>query len=38
MKQRNPVAKHSRQFNKAATHIDRKAAAKRGYSKHKPAY
>jgi hypothetical protein len=31
---RNPVAKHAA-VNKAATHKDRKKAAKRGYRKHK---
>ena len=32
----NPVAKHQRRFNKAATHRDRKKDAKRGYRlKHK---
>jgi len=31
----NPVAKHSRKFNRAATHRDRKRAAKRGMRKHK---
>ena len=35
MSNRNPVAKHMRQFNKASTQVDRKAAAKRGYSKHR---
>ena len=32
---RNLVAKHARTFNKAATHSDRKKAAKRGHRKHK---
>ena len=36
-KQRNLVAKHSRQFNKAHVMTDRKKAAKRGYRKHKPS-
>jgi len=31
----NPVAKHSRKFNRAATHSDRKKALKRGARKHK---
>lgn len=31
----NPVAKHSRKFNRAATHSDRKKAAKRGDRKHR---
>lgn len=35
MKDRNYVAKHARQFNKAAVFTDRKRAAKKGYSKHK---
>jgi hypothetical protein len=35
MKANNLVAKHMRQFNKASTQVDRKAAAKRGYSKHR---
>ena len=35
MQTRNPVAKHSRQFNRAAIQRDRKKAAKRGYQKHK---
>jgi hypothetical protein len=34
----NPVAKHSRQFNKAVTMRDRKKAARRGYRKHKNSY
>ena len=34
-KQRNLVAKHSRQFNKAHVMTDRKKAAKRGYRKHR---
>jgi len=33
-KTRNPVAKHSRKFNKAQVMRDRKKAAKRGYRKH----
>jgi hypothetical protein len=37
MKQRNPVARHARAFNKSAVMVDRKAAAKRGYRKHKGA-
>jgi hypothetical protein len=35
MKQRNPVARHARAFNKSAVMVDRKAAAKRGYRKHR---
>jgi len=31
----NPVAKYAHQFNKAATHKDRKKAEKRGERKHK---
>lgn len=31
----NYVAKHSRKFNTAKVYDDRKAKAKRGYSKHK---
>lgn len=31
----NPVAKHMNTFNRAATHKDRKKAAKRGERKHK---
>ena len=38
MTQRNPVARHCRQFNKAAVQKDRKKAAKRGYRKHKRPY
>jgi hypothetical protein len=34
MKTRNPVAKFAR-VNRAATHVDRKRAASRGYSKHR---
>ena len=37
MRLRNPVARHARAFNKSATMVDRKAAAKRGYTKHKGA-
>ena len=33
-KTRNLVAKHARKFNKAAKHVDRKKALKRGYAKH----
>ena len=33
---RNPVAKHSRRFNKASLQRDRKKDAKRGYQKHRP--
>jgi hypothetical protein len=35
MNQRNPVARHCRQFNKATVQRDKKKAAKRGYRKHK---
>jgi hypothetical protein len=35
MKAKNLVAKHARQFNKAAVHVDRKKASKRGAVKHK---
>ena len=38
MKDRNLVAKHARQFNKAATFVDRKRAAKKGYTKHRKSY
>jgi hypothetical protein len=38
MTTRNPVAKHARQFNKAAVHTDRRAAAKRGHRKHKGSW
>jgi hypothetical protein len=31
----NPVAKNCNKFNKAATHVDRKKAAARGYDKYK---
>lgn len=32
----NPVAKHARKFNKAAVHVDRKKASKKGAKpKHK---
>jgi len=34
MKRNNPVAKHSK-INRAATHTDKKKAAKGGYTKHK---
>ena len=33
-KTRNPVAKHSRTFNKSAVYRDRKKAVKQGYNKH----
>jgi len=32
---RNLVAKHARKFNKAAVHVDRKKAARKGKLKHK---
>jgi len=32
----NPVAKHGVRFNRAATHKDRKKAAKRGTTKYPP--
>jgi hypothetical protein len=35
MRHRNPVARYARAFNKSVTMVDRKAAAKRGYSKHR---
>lgn len=35
MKNRNFVAKYSRSCNKAATHVNRKKAQKRGTVKHK---
>jgi hypothetical protein len=35
MKARNYVVKHALQFNKAATHQDRKRNSKRGYTKHR---
>ena len=38
MKTNNLVAKHARQFNKAAVYRDRKKAAKKGYTKHKKSY
>lgn len=31
---RNPVAKHSRTFNKSKVYMDRKKSVKRGYNKH----
>ena len=34
-KMKNPVAKHARSFNKAATFKDRKKALKKGDYKHK---
>lgn len=34
-KMKNPVAKHARSFNKAATFKDRKKAVKSGHVKHK---
>lgn len=34
-KRTNPVARYAQQFNKAATHTDRKKASKRGHIKHK---
>ena len=34
-KTNNLVAKHARQFNKAAVFKDKKKAAKKGYAKHK---
>lgn len=34
MKTNNLVAKHARQFNKAATFVDRKKSVKKGYQKH----
>lgn len=38
MKDRNYVAKHARSYNKAAVFVDRKQAAKKGYTKHKKQY
>jgi hypothetical protein len=35
MKQRNPVAKHARAFNKAVVMANRKRQAKAGHVKHK---
>jgi len=35
MKDRNHVAKHACQFNKAAVFVDRKKSAKKGVVKHK---
>jgi len=35
-KRRNPVARHSRTYNKSHVMRDRKKDAKRGYRKHKP--
>ena len=32
---KNPVAKYARKFNKAAVHVDKKKASKKGYKKHK---
>lgn len=37
-KRRNPVAKHSRRFNRAQVMRDRKKDAKRGYRKHKDGH
>ena len=34
-RKRNPVARVANTFNRCRTHRDRKAAAKRGYTKHK---
>lgn len=34
-KPNNYVAKHAKQYNKAAVHTDRKKAQKKGYTKHK---
>jgi len=34
---RNPVARHSRKFNKAHVMRDRKKCDKRGYQKHRKA-
>ena len=34
---RNPVARHSRKFNKAHVMRDRKKDTKRGYEKHRKA-
>lgn len=34
----NLVAKHARKFNKAAVHVDRKKAMKRGKRKHKKVW
>ena len=34
-KNRNPVAKYARQFNKSSVQADRKKASKAGYQKHK---
>lgn len=38
MAQRNPVARYANQFNKSATFVDQKKAAKSGYVKHKNNY
>lgn len=32
---RNPVARHNHRANRAATHVDRSKAARKGYVKHK---
>lgn len=37
MKSKNPVARYSRKYNKAAVYRDRKREAKHGMSKHKKA-
>jgi hypothetical protein len=34
----NPVAKNARKFNKAAVHVDRKKAVKRGKVKHRGSW
>jgi len=38
MAQRNPVARYANQFNKSATFVNQKKAAKAGYVKHKGDY
>lgn len=38
MAKRNPVARHANQFNKSATFVNQKKAAKTGYVKHKGNY
>jgi len=38
MKANNLVAKHARTFNKSAVMVDRKKAARKGYTKHKKTW
>jgi len=38
MKERNYVVKHAIKYSRAATFVDRKKAAKKGHTKHKPTH